>query len=288
MSSVCLDVDIRKCDFYQCVVCILLNFFTLFTELKHAFTLLNASTDVSMQRARVCLYFLNVCLTKLSVSATVRDTDLGVAACQPLLSYRHTQRYNNGSGAARPTLSAGGQEDCSGELLTAGTPTSHSLKLIKHATERRRLRTTPADPAGCQHATTVQEKQTHKAEDDTQTCVFMLRRKQWDATAASPADGKLSYLASRHSHRDTDPTSPDHITVNTGLLRTGGASHRTSTGDTLSASQGTNLWKQTVGGSFSTGRSGFENGSEDTQTRPRAKRKRKREPPNAAEEKFRF
>lgn len=51
-----------------------------------------------------CVYnFLSVCLclTKLSASATLHDTELGVAACQLLLSYRDTQSYNNRSRAQR-------------------------------------------------------------------------------------------------------------------------------------------------------------------------------------------
>lgn len=46
----------------------------------------------------VCAF---VFLTKLSVSATLQETELGVAACQLLLSYRDTQSYNNRSRAQR-------------------------------------------------------------------------------------------------------------------------------------------------------------------------------------------
>ena len=42
-----------------------------------------------------CVYNLSLCLTKLSSFAAQHDTELSVAVCQLLLSYRDTQSYNN-------------------------------------------------------------------------------------------------------------------------------------------------------------------------------------------------
>lgn len=53
-----------------------------------------ASLNTRVKCMGVC-----VCLTKLSASATLHDTELSVAVCQLLLSYRDTQSYNNRSKA---------------------------------------------------------------------------------------------------------------------------------------------------------------------------------------------
>lgn len=76
-----------------------------------------------------CVFnFVSVCLTLLLASAAPHDTELGVAGCQLLLSYRDTQCYNKRARAWVSLTLLAEVTNFNSVLLTARTATSHLQK----------------------------------------------------------------------------------------------------------------------------------------------------------------
>lgn len=202
----------------------------------------------------VCI-LLSVWLSFLA-SVTLHDTELGVAACQLLLSYRHTQSYNNRSGSQWGWLCRPGSGIVTACCWQQNSNFARSKDLVKPHCEASWM--TPAITLaanGAQHMTNK------CAGAGTHTYVFVFTRKRdnscTDLYRQPPCSVTcqtvlFSALVMQRTFYQLTRSHPKLTEFSAGFESCihvdfkGVWCFGKSKGDTLPGSQGMALWKQTT------------------------------------------